>query len=37
LIPFVFVRCDISNEKQWTSGNERLTLTCYQRDLAARV
>jgi hypothetical protein len=37
LIPFVFVRCDISNEKQWTSGNERLTLTCYQRDLAARI
>lgn len=33
LIPFVFARCDISTEKQWTSGNERLVLTCYSRDL----
>ena len=37
LIPFVFVRCEIANEKQWTSGNEKLTVTCYSRDLAARV
>lgn len=37
LIPFVFARCDISNEKQWTSGNEKLVLTCYSRDLAVRV
>jgi hypothetical protein len=33
LIPFVFARYDVSNEKQWTSGNERLVLTCYARDL----
>jgi hypothetical protein len=33
LIPFVFARCDVSNEKQWTSGNERIVLTCYSRDL----
>lgn len=37
LIPFVFVRCEIANEKAWTSGNEKLTLTCYSRDLASRV
>lgn len=37
LIPFVFVRCDISNEKAWASGNEKLTLTCYSRDLAPRI
>lgn len=37
LIPFQFVRCDIQNEKQWGSGNERLTLTCYGRDLAPRI
>lgn len=37
LIPFVFARCEISNEKQWTSGNERLTLTCFSRDLASRI
>lgn len=32
LIPFVFARCDISNEKLWASGNERLTITLYSRD-----
>ena len=37
LIPFVFVRCEIANEKAWASGNEKLTLTCYSRDLASRV
>lgn len=37
LIPFLFVRCDISNEKAWASGNEKLTLTCYARDLAPRI
>lgn len=37
LMPFVFVRCDISNEKAWGSGNEKLTLTCHSRDLASRV
>ena len=33
LIPFVFARCDIGNEKIWASGTERLTLTIYARDL----
>jgi hypothetical protein len=33
MIPFVFARCEVSNEKQWTSGNERLILTCFDRDL----
>lgn len=37
LIPFVFVRCEIANEKAWSSGNEKLTLTCYSRDLASRI
>lgn len=37
LIPFVFSRCEIANEKAWASGNEKLTLTCYSRDLASRV
>jgi len=37
LIPFVFVRCDISNEKAWSSGNEKFTLTCFSLDLASRV
>ena len=37
LIPFVFVRCQIANEKAWASGNEKLTLTCYSRDLAPRI
>lgn len=32
LIPFVFARCDVSNEKLWGSGNERLTITMYSRD-----
>jgi hypothetical protein len=33
LIPFVFARCDFSNEKQWASGLEKFTITCYRRDL----
>lgn len=33
LIPFNFARCEISNEKQWTSGNEKVVLTCYAKDL----
>jgi len=33
LIPFVFARCDFSNEKQWASGLEEFTITCYRRDL----
>jgi len=33
LIPFVFARCEVTNEKLWASGNERLTLTLYSRDL----
>lgn len=37
LIPFVFVNFDIQNEKQWTSGNEKVVLTCYARDLAPRI
>ena len=30
---FVFARCDISNEMRWASGLEKLTLTCYRKDL----
>lgn len=33
LIPFVFARCDFSNEKQWASGLEKFTITCYRKDL----
>lgn len=33
LIPFVFARCDISNEKNWGAGMETLTVTCFARDL----
>lgn len=33
LIPFVFARCDFSNEKQWASGLEKFTITCYAKDL----
>jgi hypothetical protein len=33
LIPFVFARCDYSNEKQWASGLEKFTITCYRKDL----
>lgn len=32
LIPFVFARCETTNEKLWASGNERLTLTLFSRD-----
>lgn len=30
---FVFARCDISNEKRWASGLEKMTLTCYRKEL----
>jgi hypothetical protein len=33
LIPFVFARCDFSNEKQWASGLEKFTITCYRKEL----
>jgi len=33
LIPFVFARCDLSNEKQWASGLEKFTITCYRKEL----
>ncbi len=33
LIPFVFTRCDFSNEKQWASGLEKFTITCYGKEL----
>lgn len=33
LIPFVFARCDFSNEKNWASGLEKFTITCYRKDL----
>ena len=33
LIPFVFARCEFSNEKQWASGLEKFTITCYRKDL----
>lgn len=33
LIPFVFARCDFNNEKQWASGTEKFSITCYRKDL----
>lgn len=33
LLPFNFVKCDISMSKEWASGNEKLVLTCYAKTL----
>lgn len=33
LLPFQFVKCDISTSKEWASGNEKLILTCYAKTL----
>lgn len=33
LIPFVFAKCEIGNEKMWASGNERLTMSVYAKEL----
>ena len=33
LLPFNFVKCDISMSKEWASGNEKLILTCYAKTL----
>ena len=33
LLPFNFVKCDISMSKEWSSGNEKLILTCYAKTL----
>jgi hypothetical protein len=33
LLPFNFAKCDISMSKEWASGNEKLTLTCYAKTL----
>ena len=33
LLPFNFVKCDISMSKEWDSGNEKLVLTCYAKTL----
>lgn len=33
LLPFNFVKCDISMSKEWASGNEKLTLTCYAKTI----
>lgn len=33
LLPFQFVKCDISMSKEWASGNEKLILTCYSKTL----
>jgi hypothetical protein len=33
LLPFNFVKCDISISKEWASGNEKLVLTCYAKTL----
>ena len=33
LIPFVFARFDMTNEKLWASGQEKLTLTLHSQDL----
>lgn len=33
LLPFIFVKCDISMSKEWASGNEKLVLTCYAKTL----
>lgn len=30
---FVFARCDIQNEAKWESGLEKMTLTCYRKEL----
>lgn len=30
---FVFARCDIQNERKWSSGLEQLSMTCYRKEL----
>ena len=33
LLPFNFAKCDIQITQQWGSGNEKLTLTCYAKNI----
>ena len=33
MLPFEFAKCDISITQEWNGGNEKLTLTCYAKNI----